>query len=226
MARLPTPDAVPVLSPGKHRTPRRGACFMEFASFLAGERWSDNPKCTHPLLAGLARGVNDLTSDAGRPRLVPLIPSVIGLTSDDPAVDAGIALRSATIALPVVSEPRQRALAAGLLAARRFLANHGSEGVPGMDTKDLFDDAQRALLRTPHAATWAEERIGDDQLTPKALRHRSAPSVVRFSVVGIAEACIPDPDAVLYELLETAINDCSHWLRAKPALSPEQVTAR
>ena len=44
--------AVPVLSRGKHRNPRKGACFMEFASYLAGEPWSDHPACTHPLLAG------------------------------------------------------------------------------------------------------------------------------------------------------------------------------
>ncbi|MDX6241462.1 MAG: hypothetical protein QOG10_6286, partial [Kribbellaceae bacterium] len=70
--------AVPVLSRGKHRNPRKGACFMEFASYLAGEPWSDHPACTHPLLAGVARDVNDCTTDAGRSRLAPLIPSVIG----------------------------------------------------------------------------------------------------------------------------------------------------
>ena len=57
------PDGIPVLSRGHHRTPRRGACFMELASVLAGERWSDHPACTHPLLAELARLVNDDTSD-------------------------------------------------------------------------------------------------------------------------------------------------------------------
>ena len=71
------PELVPVLSRGKHRNARRGACFMEMASFLAGERWSDHPSCTHPLLAGLARLVNDTVSDPWRPRLIPLIPSVI-----------------------------------------------------------------------------------------------------------------------------------------------------
>ena len=45
------PDLLPVLSRGKHRNPRKGACFMELASYLAGERWSDHPACTHPLLA-------------------------------------------------------------------------------------------------------------------------------------------------------------------------------
>jgi hypothetical protein len=43
------PDLLPILSPGKHRSPRTGACFMELASLLAGERWSDHPACTHPL---------------------------------------------------------------------------------------------------------------------------------------------------------------------------------
>src|SRR6266498_6021242 len=68
------PALLPMLSRGKHRSPRRGACFMEFASLLAGERWSDHPACTHPLLSAVARHVNDWTSDAGRPRLAPLIP--------------------------------------------------------------------------------------------------------------------------------------------------------
>ena len=31
-----TPELMPVLSRGKHRHPRRGACFLEMASFLAG----------------------------------------------------------------------------------------------------------------------------------------------------------------------------------------------
>src|SRR5436190_13975240 len=97
------PEIVPLLSRGKHRNPRKGACFMELVSVMAGERWSDHPTCTHPLLASLARLVNDYTSDAGRHRLVASIPDVIGLTSDDPRVDVRIALRSATIALPVAS---------------------------------------------------------------------------------------------------------------------------
>ena len=68
-----SPELVPVLSAGRHRNPRKGACFMEMASFLAGERWSDHPSCTHPLLASLARLVNDSlerrrTAAAGHPR--------------------------------------------------------------------------------------------------------------------------------------------------------------
>jgi len=97
------PDLVPILSRGKHRNPRKGACFMEMASYLAGERWSDHPRCTHPLLASVCRLVNDLTSDEHRARLAASIPCVIGLTGDDPRVDARIALRCARAALPIAA---------------------------------------------------------------------------------------------------------------------------
>src|SRR5712691_8528423 len=100
------PELIPILSRGKHRSPRKGACFMELASYLAGERWSDHPACTHPLLAAVARDVNDYTSDAGRPRLAGLIPSVIGLTGEDLHIDARIALACARRALPVAAAGR------------------------------------------------------------------------------------------------------------------------
>jgi hypothetical protein len=125
-----SPPLLPMLSRGKHRSPRTGACFMEFASLLAGERWSDHPACTHPLLAAVARHVNDHTSDAGRPRLADLIPSVIGLTGEDLHIDARIALRSATMALPVVAAERQRVMAVSVLACERVLA--GLDERPGV----------------------------------------------------------------------------------------------
>ena len=99
-----SPEIMPVLSRGKHRNPRRGACFMEYASFLAGERWSDHPGCTHPAVASLARLVNDWTSGAERGRLTTLIPSVIGLTGDDERVPLLVATQAATAALPIASE--------------------------------------------------------------------------------------------------------------------------
>src|SRR5215207_154016 len=115
--------AVPVLSRGKHRNPRRGACFMEFASYLAGERWSDHPACTHPLLARLARLINDYTSDAEPSHLVGLVPSVVGLTSDDVRLDLIIARRAASTALPLVAEERQRTMALTIVIADRLLAD-------------------------------------------------------------------------------------------------------
>lgn len=190
---------------------------MEYASFLAGERWSDHPQCTHPLLAGVARGVNDQVSDTARHRLVALIPSVIGLTGDDPRIDAGIAIRCAATALPVVAEYRQRALAAGLISARRTVGQLEADEPSALDLTDVLDQAEAALSRTPQAASWAREYTTETQLSSRALQKRSAPCIVRVAVVGIAEACIPDPDALLYELLDTVVRDCTKWLDAGPS---------
>src|SRR5258708_21196521 len=66
------PDVLPILSPGRHRRPRRGACLMEYTSLLAGERFSDSPACTDPVLAALARAVNDYTGDVAPQPLPPL----------------------------------------------------------------------------------------------------------------------------------------------------------
>jgi hypothetical protein len=144
------PDVLPVLSRGKHRNPKRGACFMEMASFLAGERWSDHPSCTHPLLADVARNVNDRTTDAGRPALAPMIPAVIGLTTDDPRADARIALHCALVALPTVSAERQRSLAVGVLSCERMLAGLG-------DRPDgtLAPRTRQVLADVPEATRWA-----------------------------------------------------------------------
>ena len=117
------PDVMPILSPGRHRSPRRGACFMELASYLAGERWSDHPACTHGTLAHLARMVNDRTSEAGRARLTRLIPTVIGLTSDDPLLDVLLAVRAAHAALPIAAEERQRSQAVGCASPSRSSRN-------------------------------------------------------------------------------------------------------
>ena len=80
--------AVPVLSRGKHRNPRKGACFMEFASYLAGEPWSDHPACTHALLAGVARDVNDYGA-----RMVRDYPGRFGLFAALPLPDIDASLR-------------------------------------------------------------------------------------------------------------------------------------
>ncbi|MET0696247.1 MAG: hypothetical protein ABWZ58_02355 [Acidimicrobiia bacterium] len=194
---------------------------MEYASFLAGERWSDHPRCTHPLLAGVARDINDHTSDAGRYRLVPLIPSVVGLNGDDPRVDVGIAARCALVALPVVAEPRQRALATGLLAARRILISLDEQSSPIFDAGNLFDDVDRALSGVPHAMRWAENFISGVQIEPKTFERRSARSMVQVSITGISEACIPDPDSMLHDLLYAVINDCALWFGASIVGSSE-----
>jgi hypothetical protein len=184
---------------------------MEFASYLAGERWSDHPRCTHPLLAAVARLVNDNTSDPARQRLTGLIPSVIGLTSDDPRWNAVIARRAAVTALPRVSYEHQRALAVGLLTCERVLAE--LDGRPLTSRSAVADET---LAAVPSAERWARQYCGD-RIVPTARFHRrSAPSIVLLAVGGIAEGCGPDRDDVLLELLTATIADCV-------ALHPDEV---
>lgn len=58
-ATTPVLPGMPVLSAGKHASPREGGCFMEMVSLLAGQPWSDHPPTADPTLAALARLVND-----------------------------------------------------------------------------------------------------------------------------------------------------------------------
>jgi hypothetical protein len=179
---------------------------MELASYLAGERWSDHPACTHPLLAAVAREVNDYTSNAGRARLAGLVPSVIGLRGDDLHLDARIALHCATMALPVVAADRQRVMAVSVLACERVLA-----ALDGRPDDRLEEESRRALAQVPHAAQWARGFTRGSAVSPKAFRRHSAPAIVHAAVQGIALACTPQPDEMLRDLLVGAIGVCGAW---------------
>lgn len=189
---------------------------MEYASWLAGERWSDHPPCTHPLLAGVARLVNDHISDGARTRLVGMIPQVVGLNGDDPLLDVTIVIRCASAAIPVAAESRQRALAVSLLASKEILT-----GLDGTDRDQLMDRADRALARAPHAARWAESFTALHDITLEAFRARTAPATVRVAVVGIAEASVPDADDRLYRLLNEVIDHCRERLQPVSSTEPD-----
>jgi hypothetical protein len=190
------PDGLPVLSRGKHRNPRRGACFMEMASVLADEPWSDRPRCTDPLLAQLARLVNDHTSDARRGDLVTLIPDVVGVHGTGIDWEAAVTAAVACRAVPYVAEESQRALAAGLLRCDEVAA------VTGDATTVDRAAVRRALEQVPLAATWARSFIEHaTPLKPKSFQKHSAPAVMLCSVRGTARAVVDDPDGRLRDLL-------------------------
>jgi hypothetical protein len=196
-------DFVPLLSRGKHRSPRKGACFMEFASYLAGEAWSDHPPCTHPLLASLARQVNDRISDTWRQRLTGLVPDVIGLIGTDLRIDVMIARRAALTALPVVAEERQRILAEALVNCERMLAT--MDDSPG---RPLSEECRHVLAHVPGAAAWARRYARENPIPKRVFRRQTAPAIVAISVNGVAQACVADPDRLLHDLLVGAIRDC------------------
>ena len=201
VAAARVPDLVPVLSRGKHRNPRKGACFMEMASFLAGERWSDHPSCTHPLLASLARLVNDSLGDADRPRLVTLIPDVVGLTGSDLDLDVMIATRAAAAALPVAPSTRQNVLAVGLLTTQRLAAARPSV------RSDVDALCRAAFESAPDAHAWAERYARDAVVSERTYRRQTAPHTVAYAVEGIAVACVDDVADRLVRLLEQTVAD-------------------
>lgn len=173
---------------------------MELASYLAGERWSDSPACTHRLLAHLARLVNDFTDDSSRPQLALLIPSVIGLQSDDPRWEYELALLAAARALPIAAEPSQRSLAVGMLACERLYAEFDGRPVGSLTVR-----TRAAFARVPLAESWARQFMFSTRTRGS---QSPAPTVIEYATRGIAFACVPDPDEQLRALLVDAIDLC------------------
>jgi hypothetical protein len=174
---------------------------MEFASFLAGERWSDHPSCTHPLLALLARRVNDHMGHEGRQQLVPLIPLVVGRLGDD---RTWLTLPVAVAAGPILDVPEvtQRILAAGLLSAELVCAEAGP------DLAATGREARAALDLVPGAVAWARRLPVPPRITPRIFADRCAPTMVRCTADGVAASDTPDRDERLRALLEVAIATC------------------
>jgi hypothetical protein len=197
------PDGVPILSRGRHRSPRRGASFMEYASFLAGERWSDHPSCTHPLLAQVARQANDLIEDSARQELVSLIPSVVDRRGDEVT---WLTLPVAVAAGAIYEAPAQsqHILAAGLLRAAQLCDEAGPElDHVGREIRD-------ALEMVPMATQWAEQflaRVGS-RITPRVFAAQCGPTLIRCAVDGIVMSGGPESGVRLRALLVRAIAAC------------------
>jgi hypothetical protein len=167
---------------------------MEMASVLSNEPWSDRPACTDPLLAQLARLVNDHTNDERRDLLAVLIPDVVGVHGDGLAWEVSLTVAVAAEAILDVPEEQQRALAAGLLRC---------EQLAGPDERPLI---RAALDRAPGAEAWARGfAAGTGPLSTKHFHRRTAPTVLRCAVQGIVTSTVPDPDARLRDLLVAGI---------------------
>lgn len=70
------------LGPGSHGSPREGVCVMELAALLAGERFSDRPRCVCPVIAAFLRAWNDRLGYADRQRLLPCAEMILDSRSD------------------------------------------------------------------------------------------------------------------------------------------------
>lgn len=84
----PVNHQVTRLSRGSHPSPGAGVCAMELASMLAGERFSDRPRCVSPAIGGFLRAYNDLIDDDLRQDLYGVISDVVG-SRGSPEVERG-----------------------------------------------------------------------------------------------------------------------------------------
>jgi hypothetical protein len=67
-----------VLDRGKHKSPADGMCALEAASLIAGEPFSDHPRCVSPVIAAFMRRWDDNLDFEDRQQLKPFIRKVIG----------------------------------------------------------------------------------------------------------------------------------------------------
>ncbi len=66
------------ISKGKHSAPTDGACVMELASMLAGERFTDHPQSVCPAIGSFLRAYNDAVEDDRRQDLYAYAARVVG----------------------------------------------------------------------------------------------------------------------------------------------------
>jgi hypothetical protein len=201
------PDGLPVLSAGAHRSPHDGGCVMEWTSLLAGERWSDRPRCTHPVLARLARGVNDAVGDGARQRLAPLAATLVGMTSDDPRWAREIGLLAAGRALPRARTPELgRGLAVAVLHLDRGLAPYDGRGPSAV----LRPASGAVLEAVPEHAAWARWWTGRTTVPASGWDDLAEAAVDR------AVQVLADRPEELLVLLEDAVTVCAALRRRDP----------
>lgn len=190
------PAGLPRLARGRHPSPEQGSCLMEYVSVLAGLRFTDHPRCTHPLLGWLARRVNDAVSDIARPRLVTVAPALIGTRQRHRSVRAVIFGEIAR---------------AGLAAAPhdRWLA-------------DLDVLTRRRLDRLPDPATGP---AGEPAATRPRRWAQPLLTVDRNFAFGCLAAVLgpldpADRDRLLLGLLAVSVHDGRRWLELPTVPAP------
>jgi hypothetical protein len=126
------PAGLPLLGRGAHRDPAAGACLMEATALLAGEPQTDRPVSVHPVLAALARVVNDAVSDAARPALLAHAPTMIGTDAGGPDLTWALVELCCRTALPValpIWAPRLRRDLRRAAAGKSFTSRQASRAV-------------------------------------------------------------------------------------------------
>ena len=176
-------SAVPFLSAGAHLSAEEGMCLMEAVSETARLPWSDAPPCTHPLLARLARVVNDASSDHGRQQLNALISDLASAAPGDATqaaqTSARVAVACTGVALQFRASPLLNHLH-GVAAAQLVRECRYSAGVPGR-----FARTRRRMFARGPGARAIEVAASACLHVPPAGRDAALRELLR---VGIAAA--------------------------------------
>jgi hypothetical protein len=77
------------LAKGSHPTPADGLCAMEWVSYIAGEKHTDQPVCVDLPLRSFCIGLNDALDDTDRQRLRPYLGRCIGTAGDGRTSERG-----------------------------------------------------------------------------------------------------------------------------------------
>jgi hypothetical protein len=203
MAKMPT--AMPILAAGRHRSPRRGACLMEYTSVLAGERFSDAPRCTDPVMAAVARAVNDYSSDSGRQRIAPYAGDLTTAHGAGDDVQRGIVRRCLLTALRYADGSRRQVLLVALLGLDRAAC-----GVTrGWDDSMLSLDTELALLRGDRGFADAAAYVAPLSVTTREHARRAYAVAVEMAVATIAESVDSSAmsDEALFDLFQECLED-------------------
>lgn len=173
---------------------------MEYTSVLAGERFSDSPRCTDPVLAALARAVNDYTGDVARQRLAPLAADLTTANGADDDTCRAIVRHCLLTALPVATGDRRRVLVVALLGLDRAAAGHSH----GWSGDMLTLDTELGLIGCPADLEAAQRYLEEWPVSVDDHTRRGMAVAVEVAVATIASEA-PDADDVLCELLGDAL---------------------
>lgn len=197
---------LPPVARGWHRTPAHGGCLMELTALVAGELWTDRPTCVDPVLAAIARRVNDESSAAARHRLVPMIPLFIGTVDGGPMAAAHLVVVCADTVLALddahrslTSRQRRSALAAARTA--RYLLRRRHPDTAGQRGVRMPQDGSRPDRRTRWLVACGDT-LG---LTDTAYRWLIAPSIAGRLTGLAARGARCDRDTVLTNLLRCCV---------------------
>ncbi len=131
------------LSRGRHVSPDRGRCAMEWVAQLTGEVHTDRPSAASAVAAEYVRSLNDVLDDEPRQRLRPYLVRMLGTAGDglDEQRAWSCALRLARTCLPVALD------AAGLPEQAQRL-----RFAPGEELREAVGEARAAAADARSAA--------------------------------------------------------------------------